>query len=180
MNLMKTLNIEIKRKTMEHNLSLIFFSFLFLFALNREMIGLLTFFLAYWVFPEEITKGKVSYLLKLPYKKLNLFISNYIFGLVIGLIPMLIVMAFFGFDFQRIVIFLTFYTSIFAIQSALAIFISKGSFVLFVSLIILLIDRMISYENYTYYHFSIASASYFSLIYAAGLFLTSYIFFKRF
>jgi hypothetical protein len=179
MNLIKTINIEIKRKTTEHNLSLIFFSFLFLFALNKEMIGLLTFFLAYWVFPEEIVKGKISYLLKLPYRKLNLFISNYLFGVIIGLIPMLIVMVFFGFNLQRIVIFLTFYTSIFAIQSALAVFISKGSLVLFISLIILIIGKIIYYENGVYYSFSLIHML-ILLLNVVGLFLLSYIIFKRF
>lgn len=180
MNLIKTIKVELERKSAEHTFSLILFSFFFLFAINKGSIEFLTFFLAYWVFGEEIVKGKISYLLKLPYKKINLFIANYIFGLIIALVPMLTVMLFFGFNPYRLRIFLSFYTSIFAIQTFISVFISKGSLIILVSFLILIVDNALSSINTVYHDFSITSTTYFSLIYSFLLFSISYFIFKHY
>ncbi len=180
MNLIRTIKIEIERKATEHTFSLVFFAFFFLLVRDRTAIIALTFFLSYWVFPEELAKGKVSYLLKLPYKKLNLFVSDYIFGIILAVIPMLIMMIFFGFFPKRIVIFLIFYTAFFSIQTMISLFISRGSLILIFSFLIFLIDRLLSFVNSFYSIFSITSATYYSLIYVAILFVLSYMLFKKY
>jgi hypothetical protein len=180
MNLIQTIKVEIERKATEHTFSLIFFALFFLLVVDKSGVIALTFFLAYAVFPEELVKSKVSYLLKLPYKKLNLFMSDYVFGVILAIIPMLIMMAFFGFALEKILFFIIFYTAFFSIQTMISLVTPRGSLILLFSFFIFLIDGLISSTNRFYAIFSITSATYYSLIYVAGLFVISYVLFKKY
>ncbi len=179
MNILKTIRAEVERKTKEHTFLLFFFAFLFLIAPGKDFIGFVAFFLAYGVFAEGITKGKVSYLLKLPYTRLNIYVADYIFGIIIGLTPFLISSVFFGFALWKIVAFLVFYTFFFSVQTIISIFVSHGSIVLLITYFVYSLDALLSSLSYKYSIVSISSLNYWSLVYSAFFFFLGAITFKR-